>query len=131
MRPVLALFAGIILLGSPLGAALSDSPESAVETTQATGPASRAPGCEAEAQARALSGPARAAFLGECAAAKATASAPPSVPGAGPDKRRVRPSRQECRTQASKIRHLWGLARHKFIKRCRAGRVPLPSGAGR
>lgn len=101
---------------------------SIVETTQSTGP-QRGAACEAEAAKRGLTGPQRTAFLADCT--RPRVASPPGVgPTAAPERKRLRRTRQECRAHAAKIRRLWGLARHKFVQRCRAGRniagVPGP-----
>ena len=101
--------------------ALALAQPAGVETTQATGP-NRGPACEAEAAKRGLSGVARAAFLAECAKPRVAAPAG-AAPAAAPERRQFRRSRQECRDYAAKMRRLWGLARHKFVQRCRSGRT--------
>jgi hypothetical protein len=130
MRSVLfaaGLCASLLLtaLASP---ALAQEAPAGVETTHSTG-ANRGPVCEAEAGKRGLTGLARTAFMAECTKPKVT-TAPGAAPAAASERKQLRRSRQECRDYAAKMRRLWGLARHKFVKRCRSGRnipgVPAP-----
>lgn len=124
MRSILAPSLVLALMAAS-GPALAEG-EPSVDTTHSTAPQTRA-SCETEATRRSLAGAARTGFLTDCTrpAAAGSAAAPTANAAQPQDKRRVRPSRQECRAQASRIRHLWGLAKHKYIKRCRAGRIPL------
>lgn len=120
MRSVLvACGAGLLLLAASAGPARAQEP-ALVETTQSTGP-QRGAACEAEAARRGLTGLQRTAFLADCTKLR-LAPQPGVGPSAAPEKKRLRRTRQECRDYAAKIRRLWGLARHKFVQRCRAGR---------
>jgi hypothetical protein len=90
---------------------------SVVDTTHSTG--AQRGSCEAEATKRGLAGSLRAGFIADCLKPK---PAPGAAAAPAPDRKQFRRSRQECRDYASKMRRLWGLARHKYVKRCRAGR---------
>ena len=99
------------------------------DQARAPAPAGPAPGgqptCGAEATQQNLTGPARTVYVAECHKRRGDA---PAAAGGGsvvsttrlPDRQRVGRSRQECR-EIARTRHLWGLARHKFLQRCRYG----------